>query len=206
MMDGHLHDSNGICGGYVTPKKNIPEKKWYVFLFASTVETMSRTYKQPFWVPYSQIPPVKMRWRFKTKFHTSRKLRKFIEIVCPTKSKEVKRKGNIFKTTETSSHNHLHSKPTLLPLVPNLIRISPKLFLQFLHQSGALWLRFWRVCLACPYSENWRHDIIGKEKGRTFWNGGTVSLDSHVPWPIFSTSYKSIKHIIRKLLVSEFEP
>ena len=58
------------------------------------------TSKQPFQVPYSQIPSMTTRSQFTRKFHASRKLYKFIEIICPTKSKEVERKQNIFETTK----------------------------------------------------------------------------------------------------------
>ena len=117
-----------------------------------------------------------MRWQFMTKFHSSRKLYELIEIFHPTKSKEVKWKQNFFETRRKSARDNLHSKPTPLPLVPNLTRNNQKLFIQFLHRLKALCLRFRTVCLTCLNSENWRHDVIGKEKGRTFCDGGSIEF------------------------------
>ena len=173
MTDGRRSDSDGICFFRVTPNENIPEKNLSVRLFPSMFETISNTSKQPFRVPYSRIPPLKMGCWFLMKFHASRKLYELIEIFRPTKSKEVKWKQNFFETRGKSTRDNLHSKPTPLPLVPNLTRNSQKLFIQFLHRLKALCLRFRTVCLTCLNSENWRHDVIGKEKGRTFWNGGS---------------------------------
>ena len=154
MTDGRRSDSDGICFFRVTPDENIPEKNLSVRLFPSMFETISNTSKQPFRVPYSRIPPVKMGWQFTTKFHASRKLYELIEIFHPTKSKEVKWKENFFETIRKSARDNLHSKPTPLPLVPNLTRNSQKLFIQFLHRSKALCLRFRTVCLTCLNSQN----------------------------------------------------
>ena len=154
MMDRSRRDSDGIRVCRVTPNENIPEKKLSVRLFLSLFETISSTSKQRFRVPYSQIPTVKMRWQFMTKFHASRKLYELIEIFRPTKSKEVKWKQNFFETRGKSTRDNLHSKPTPLPLVPNLTRNNQKLFIQFLHRSKARCLRFRTMCLTCLYSEN----------------------------------------------------
>ena len=145
MMNGLLYDSDQIRGCRVTANKKIPEKRSFVCLFLSILNTISSTSKQPFQVLYSQILPVKMGCRFKTKFHTSCKLNKLIEIICPTKLKEVDWKGNYCKTRGTSARNNLNSKPTPLHLVPNLMRNSQKLCIQFLHQSKALCLCFQMV-------------------------------------------------------------